>query len=845
MRKNKALLKRAASLFTALVMLAGSATYAQEEQTSQEVLSQEMLSESSSELSEELVNGTDPEILELTSETITESIEEQTQEAESESTQEQTQEAESESVQEQTQEVESESTQEQTQEVESESTQEQTQEVESESTQEQTQETASESIEEQTQETVNENLPELVQESNSEDETTECSTDAFVDSTDEDMDSDIYEIGDEFVKTFSFDMIVDRNPIYLGMAGISTATGNYYDQLDATSKRIYNAIYEANKSSASTAKMKLNLTKIFENQKVTKGTNGKAVYSEETKQAIFAWLGSYVTPAYLALTYDHPELVWLSGAKYTIGYSVYTPWFEEGETSIITDLELAGSTFTITPTKDTGALTASNVNPLFDGTKSQIDAMLPANATTYDKVKAVHDKICSMVSYENSTQNIGNPYYQTPYSLYYDADGDGKIETVCAGYAKMMKLQCNKYGIPCVLVTGVTDSGEYHMWNYIQMENGVWYAVDATWDDQSTTMYDFFLVGSETYSSAAFGTKKFGNTHIPSGKWTTSADCVFLYPVFSQTAYAGQNTVTSKNGLLKDSDGVWRYYTNNQVDTSYTGFAASGSDQVYLINGVQNTSYSGLIYNGGNWYYVQKGVRNTAYSGLSVYNGSWYYVKGGTADWSYTGLAQYNGVWYYVRQGSVDWEYTGLCQYDTIWFYIKNGALDWNYTGLCQHSGVWYYITKGQVNWNYTGSCIYNGKSYYVEKGVLNWKYNSTAVYSSASYTADLMNVALSQYQAEEVTVDETNIYSADTEPESTQTEEQESHEAEELNETETFETEEQTQEQTEESVSQTEVAVQEESTVQYSLLERIEEYLIKFITYIVKLAAAYIGITL
>ena len=809
MRKNKALLKRAASLFTAFVMLAGSATYAQEEQTSQEVLSQEMLSESSSELSEELVNGTDPEILELTSETITESIEEQTQEAESESTQEQTQE------------------------------------VESESTQEQTQETASESIEEQTQETVNENLPELVQESNSEDETTECSTDAFVDSTDEDMDSDIYEIGDEFVKTFSFDMIVDRNPIYLGMAGISTATGNYYDQLDATSKRIYNAIYEANKSSASTAKMKLNLTKIFENQKVTKGTNGKAVYSEETKQAIFAWLGSYVTPAYLALTYDHPELVWLSGAKYTIGYSVYTPWFEEGETSIITDLELAGSTFTITPTKDTGALTASNVNPLFDGTKSQIDAMLPANATTYDKVKAVHDKICSMVSYENSTQNIGNPYYQTPYSLYYDADGDGKIETVCAGYAKMMKLQCNKYGIPCVLVTGVTDSGEYHMWNYIQMENGVWYAVDATWDDQSTTMYDFFLVGSETYSSAAFGTKKFGNTHIPSGKWTTSADCVFLYPVFSQTAYAGQNTVTSKNGLLKDSDGVWRYYTNNQVDTSYTGFAASGSDQVYLINGVQNTSYSGLIYNGGNWYYVQKGVRNTAYSGLSVYNGSWYYVKGGTADWSYTGLAQYNGVWYYVRQGSVDWEYTGLCQYDTIWFYIKNGALDWNYTGLCQHSGVWYYITKGQVNWNYTGSCIYNGKSYYVEKGVLNWKYNSTAVYSSASYTADLMNVALSQYQAEEVTVDETNIYSADTEPESTQTEEQESHEAEELNETETFETEEQTQEQTEESVSQTEVAVQEESTVQYSLLECIEEYLIKFITYIVKLAAAYIGITL
>ena len=697
MRKNKALLKRAASLFTAFVMLAGSATYAQEEQTSQEVLSQEMLSESSSELSEELVNGTDPEILELTSETITESIEEQTQEAESESTQEQTQEA------------------------------------ESESTQEQTQETASESIEEQTQETVNENLPELVQESNSEDETTECSTDAFVDSTDEDMDSDIYEIGDEFVKTFSFDMIVDRNPIYLGMAGISTATGNYYDQLDATSKRIYNAIYEANKSSASTAKMKLNLTRIFENQKVTKGANGKAVYSEETKQAIFAWLSSYVTPAYLALTYDHPELVWLSGAKYTIGYSVYTPLFESGEISIITDLELAGSTFTITPTKDTGALTGSKVNPLFDGTKSQIDAMLPANATTYDKVKAVHDKICSMVSYENNMQNIGNPYYQTPYSLYYDADGDGKIETVCAGYAKMMKLQCNKYGIPCVLVTGVTDSGEYHMWNYVQMENGVWYAVDATWDDQSTIMYDFFLVGSETYSSAAFGTKKFVTTHIPSGKWTTSADCVFSYPILRTTAYKSNISVVQE-GLVQNTDGSWSYYKNNQIDSNYTDLVQCGNDLVYIKNGVQNTSFTNLLNIKNKWYYVVKGKVDKSYTGLVLYYGTWYYIKKGVLDWNYTGLCLYSGTWYYVKKGALDWNYTGLCLYSGTWYYVKKGALDWNYTGLCLYSGTWYYVKKGALDWNYTGLCLYGGTWYYVKRGALDWNYTGVCDYYGTTY---------------------------------------------------------------------------------------------------------------
>ena len=576
-------------------------------------------------------------------------------------------------------------------------------------------------------------MPELVQESNSEDETTECSTDAFVDSTDEDMDSDIYEIGDEFVKTFSFDMIVDRNPIYLGMAGISTATGNYYDQLDATSKRIYNAIYEANKSSASTAKMKLNLTRIFENQKVTKGANGKAVYSEETKQAIFAWLSSYVTPAYLALTYDHPELVWLSGAKYTIGYSVYTPLFESGEISIITDLELAGSTFTITPTKDTGVLTGSKVNPLFDGTKSQIDAMLPANATTYDKVKAVHDKICSMVSYENNMQNIGNPYYQTPYSLYYDADGDGKIETVCAGYAKMMKLQCNKYGIPCVLVTGVTDSGEYHMWNYVQMENGVWYAVDATWDDQSTIMYDFFLVGSETYSSAAFGTKKFVTTHIPSGKWTTSADCVFSYPILRTTAYKSNISVVQE-GLVQNIDGSWSYYKNNQIDSNYTDLVQCGNDLIYIKNGVQNTSFTNLLNIKNKWYYVVKGKVDKSYTGLVLYYGTWYYIKQGVLDWNYTGLCLYSGTWYYVKKGALDWNYTGLCLYSGTWYYVKKGALDWNYTGLCLYGGTWYYVKKGALDWNYTGLCLYGGTWYYVKRGALDWNYTGVCDYYGTTY---------------------------------------------------------------------------------------------------------------
>lgn len=584
-------------------------------------------------------------------------------------------------------------------------------------------EQVSEESEEQETETVQESVyedeeeSELASESASESETFDEFEDVIGVEEDYD-DSNVYQEGEEFVKTFSIDEYrnVDSNPVYLGMAGISTATAKYYDQLDTVSKRIYDQIYEANKSGANTTKLKLNLTKIFENQTVTKGANGKTVYSEETKKAIFSWLGSYVTPAYLALTYDHPELVWLPGASYNIGYSVYPVSFPSGVTSTKENIELAGSTFTLKPNGQNGTLTASNVNSLFNQTKTQIDQMLSAGATNYDKVKAIHDKICSMVTYED--KNLGNAYYQTPYSLYIDADGDGKVETVCAGYAKMMKLQCDKYGIPCVLVTGVTDTGEAHMWNYIQLEDGKWYAVDATWDDQSSIMYDFFMVGSETYSSAAFGSKKFSVTHMPSGKWTTSADCVFRYPILSTNAYKSNSSVV-QDGLVQNTDGSWSYYKNNKIDSNYTDLVQSGDDLIYIKNGVQNTSFTNLLNIKNKWYYVVKGKVNKYYTGIVYYWGTWYYIKQGVLDWNYTGLCKYNGTWYYIKRGALDWNYTGLCKYYGTWYYIKKGALDWGYTGVCAYYGTNYYIIKGALNWGYNGTITWNGKKHSVVWGVV------------------------------------------------------------------------------------------------------------------------------
>ena len=128
------------------------------------------------------------------------------------------------------------------------------------------------------------------------------------------------------------------------------------------------------------------------------------------------------------------------------------------------------------------------------------------------------------------------------------------------------------------------------------------------------------------------------------------------------------------NGISVASDGKKYYYKNDQVDTSYTGFAA--------------------------------------------YQGNMYYVLGGIVS-NYTGLINYYGTWYYLQSGSVKWDYTSLVEHsDGAWYYVEKGILNWNYNGLVEYYGTLYYIQNGYLNWGYSGRIWYNGKWYKIVNGV-------------------------------------------------------------------------------------------------------------------------------
>lgn len=283
---------------------------------------------------------------------------------------------------------------------------------------------------------------------------------------------------------------------------------SYFDQLDSNSQYVYNEIFNG----------PLGNERPNEATIVRLDVSDKNIITDELKDV--------VSPALLALIYDHPELSWLISnlPKYSYKYDPIS--------LMVSTVEINWTESEVTVAAESG--TKADVINAVNGAKSEIDAKLSAtaNPSIYDTLKAIHDYVCNTVTYAPTTEPR---IYQTAYSALC-----GDRVTVCAGYAKAFKLICEKYGIPCVLVSGKGGNNlnelQNHMWNYVQID-GAWYAVDCTWDDQENICYDYFLAGGNTVSSLGFGANKFNESHVASGSWSSTGNYVFSYPDLSDDAY--------------------------------------------------------------------------------------------------------------------------------------------------------------------------------------------------------------------------------------------------------------------------------------------------------------------
>ena len=153
-----------------------------------------------------------------------------------------------------------------------------------------------------------------------------------------------------------------------------------------------------------------------------------------------------------------------------------------------------------------------------------VNAFAPKGDTRYQKVKSIHNYVVNLAVYED------NPYADDAYGVLVEN------KATCSGFSRAFKLICDKNNIPCALVTGIGitpgESGE-HMWCLVQMEDGLWYGVDPTWDDYGGSEY--LLVGGDTLSP--FSGLTFSESHIPQEDFTGFGYTPFVYPSIADNAY--------------------------------------------------------------------------------------------------------------------------------------------------------------------------------------------------------------------------------------------------------------------------------------------------------------------
>ena len=234
-----------------------------------------------------------------------------------------------------------------------------------------------------------------------------------------------------------------------------------------------------------------------------------------------------------AFSYDYPQAFWFRGSNYEYRVSCV----RDGSSS--TGYRGTFKNFTFKPAnREISENAHTRMGDFMDGVQSAV-AELNEQTLGMDmeqKIKRIHDYICQRVTYRNDN----TLWVHSAASLFLDADP----AFVCEGYAKSMKIFCYYMGINCACVSGTargTSSGTpgAHMWNYVQMDDGNWYLVDATWDDVGTPPSSrYLLVGRATKGQyITIGEERVEYTSFS----TTSAETagpVFILPVLAEESYA-------------------------------------------------------------------------------------------------------------------------------------------------------------------------------------------------------------------------------------------------------------------------------------------------------------------
>ena len=255
----------------------------------------------------------------------------------------------------------------------------------------------------------------------------------------------------------------------------------YYNQLDQYGKILYDELYN-NKDKLKSGTFVAEYGNKFDN--LLKQENGEDVLNKALDSAMNS------------LVLDNPELFYIDITKMYLLTNITTRIL-----STTYEVSISGNGDSYLEegfnSEEEVDVAISNIENI----KNEIISNTSGN--TVDKIRYVHNYLIDTVEYDVNAGTGIRDIYGTLINQ----------KAVCEGYAKAFKYIMDELEIPCILVCGTATNSvgvtENHAWNYVQID-GVWYAVDVTWDDPiirgellgdlpDDIRYRYFLNGSEKF----------------------------------------------------------------------------------------------------------------------------------------------------------------------------------------------------------------------------------------------------------------------------------------------------------------------------------------------------------
>lgn len=256
-----------------------------------------------------------------------------------------------------------------------------------------------------------------------------------------------------------------------------------------------------------------------------------------------------VSQALHAFRWSNPEFFWVDHIECTVDDT-------KVKVRLVTISSLDGS-----------ADKKAAIENMYSDIDKAVSKFVTSGGLRYDLIKGMHDRIVNTTRYDTAAaaDSDSNPNAFNIYGVFVEG------RAVCQGYALAMYYLCDIADIPCMNIVGLgkTSSGtEGHMWNYIMMDDGLWYCMDATWDDPIVSdgsdmlRYDYFLVGADSVSSG----KTFLESHVPdySGALSIFEDAI------PKTTYSEPKKLSDKDFLIRPGSEGSTLLIGNSGDGAYT-----------------------------------------------------------------------------------------------------------------------------------------------------------------------------------------------------------------------------------------------------------------------------------